>query len=66
MPMLHSCSFPSCETLTLSTYCFEHERVIRAHSDAERAQAADRDQAIARELDSLRYPPATQPGLSSS
>jgi hypothetical protein len=66
MPMLHSCSLPSCETLTLSTYCFEHERVIRARADAERAQVADRDQAIARESAGLRCPPATQHGLSSS
>ena len=50
MPMLHSCSFPGCETLTLSPYCFEHERVIRAELESERAQAAVRDEPLAREL----------------
>jgi hypothetical protein len=51
MPMLHSCSFAGCETFTLSTYCFEHERVIRAELEAERAtQAAARDEPLAREV----------------
>lgn len=38
MPMLHGCAFPGCETLTLSAYCFEHELLIRAEVEAERAQ----------------------------
>jgi hypothetical protein len=50
MPMLHSCSFPDCETFTLSTYCFEHERVIRSEIESERAQVASRDEPTAREL----------------
>lgn len=37
MPMLHGCSFPGCETLTLSAYCLEHELFIRAELEAERA-----------------------------
>ena len=50
MPMLHSCSFLGCETLTLSPYCFEHERLVRAEMESERAQAAVRDEPLAREL----------------
>ncbi len=50
MPMLHSCSFPSCDTLTLSPYCFDHEQVIRAEMEAERAQAAIRAEPLTREL----------------
>lgn len=40
MPMLHSCSFPGCETRTLSTYCLEHEVQVRAKMLAERVEAA--------------------------
>ncbi|HZT93726.1 MAG TPA: hypothetical protein VE985_04525 [Gaiellaceae bacterium] len=50
MPMLHGCAFPACETLTLSTYCFEHELVIRAELEAERTQLAARDEPTAREV----------------
>ena len=50
MPMLHSCSFTGCETLTLSTYCFEHERVVRSEVEAERGHIAARDEPTAREL----------------
>jgi hypothetical protein len=42
MPMLHGCAFPGCETFTLSTYCFEHELLIRAEVEAERSQHAAR------------------------
>jgi len=38
MPMLHSCGFQGCETFTLSTYCYEHEQLIRAEIQAERVQ----------------------------
>jgi hypothetical protein len=48
--MLHGCTFAGCETLTLSTYCFEHERVIRAEMEAERAQPVECDEAMAREV----------------
>jgi hypothetical protein len=49
MPMLHGCAFPGCETLTLSTYCFEHELFIRAEIEAERTQLAASDEPTARE-----------------
>jgi hypothetical protein len=55
MPMLHGCSFPGCDTLTLSTYCYEHELLVRAEIEAERAQIATRDQPVARELAALNF-----------
>ncbi|HEY8777121.1 MAG TPA: hypothetical protein VIM33_11665 [Gaiellaceae bacterium] len=61
MPMLHGCAFPDCETFTLSTYCFEHELVIRAEIEAERAHVAVRDEPTARELAEV-----AQPALSRS
>ncbi|HLX31684.1 MAG TPA: hypothetical protein VKR79_02825 [Gaiellaceae bacterium] len=36
MPMLHGCAFPGCATLTLSTYCVEHELLVRALKESER------------------------------
>lgn len=50
MPMLHSCSFLGCDTLTLSPYCFEHERIIRAELESERARAAVGDEPLARQI----------------
>jgi hypothetical protein len=44
MPMLHGCAFSGCETFTLGTYCFEHELLLRAELEAERAQLAARDE----------------------
>jgi len=41
MPMLHGCAFPGCSTFTLSTYCVEHELLVRAIKESERAHAAD-------------------------
>jgi hypothetical protein len=41
MPMLHGCAFPGCSTFTLSTYCVEHELLVRAVKESERARAAD-------------------------
>lgn len=41
MPMLHGCAFSGCSTFTLSTYCVEHELLVRAVKDSERAHAAD-------------------------
>jgi hypothetical protein len=41
MPMLHGCGFPGCSTFTLSTYCVEHELLVRAVKESERAHAAD-------------------------
>lgn len=37
MPMLHGCGFPGCSTFTLSTYCVEHELLVRAVKESERA-----------------------------
>lgn len=34
--MLHGCAFPDCSTLTLSTYCVEHELLVRAVKESER------------------------------
>lgn len=41
MPMLHGCAFPGCSTLTLSTYCVEHELLARAAKESERTHDAD-------------------------
>ena len=49
MPMLHGCAYAGCETFTLSTYCFEHESVIRAEIEAERVHVAARDEPTTRE-----------------
>jgi hypothetical protein len=43
MPMLHGCAFPGCSTFTLSTYCVEHELLVRALKESERAHAAAQD-----------------------
>lgn len=40
MPMLHGCGFPGCTTLTLSTYCVEHELLVRASKESERSHAS--------------------------
>jgi hypothetical protein len=39
--MLHGCAFPGCSTLTLSTYCVEHELLVRAVKESERAHTAE-------------------------
>jgi hypothetical protein len=49
MPMLHGCAFTDCETFTLSTYCFEHEQLIRSEIEAERAHLPARDEPTTRE-----------------
>jgi hypothetical protein len=36
MPMLHGCAYPGCSTFTLSTYCVEHELLVRAVKESER------------------------------
>ena len=41
MPMLHGCAFPGCGTLTLSTYCVEHELLFRAIKESERQHEHD-------------------------
>lgn len=50
MPMLHGCAFADCDTFTLSTYCFEHDQLIRSELEAERAQLAVRDEPTTREV----------------
>lgn len=42
--MLHGCAFPDCETLTLGAYCLEHELLVRAELEAERAQGSEHDE----------------------
>lgn len=39
MPMLHGCAFPGCSTFTLSTYCVEHELLVRALKESERTHS---------------------------
>jgi hypothetical protein len=39
MPMLHGCGFPGCSTFTLSTYCVEHELLVRAVKESERTHS---------------------------
>lgn len=60
MPMLHSCSFPGCETRTLSTYCLEHEVVTRTKMHAERLDAAGvrdaSDEPLSAELTEIARP----------
>lgn len=48
--MLHGCAFSDCDTFTLSTYCFEHEQLIRSELEAERARLPARDEPTTREL----------------
>jgi hypothetical protein len=43
MPMLHGCAFPGCSTFTLSTYCVEHELLVRAVKESERIHAPSHD-----------------------
>lgn len=66
MPMLHSCSFPGCATRTLGTYCWEHELLIRAEIEAERAEAAVRAEPVARDpatLEAATAQPGSTPAL---
>ena len=39
--MLHGCAYPGCTTFTLSTYCVEHELLVRAQKESERAHGHD-------------------------
>jgi hypothetical protein len=48
MPMLHGCAYPGCSTFTLSTYCVEHELLVRAVKESERGHVlAHEDAAVA-------------------
>jgi hypothetical protein len=44
MPMLHGCAFEGCSTFTLSTYCVEHELLVRALKESERAHRSPLDE----------------------
>jgi hypothetical protein len=62
MPMLHSCGFSGCDTRTLSTYCLEHEVIVRAKMLAEQMESADaRDEPLSAEVAEV-----TRPGLSAA
>lgn len=63
MPMLHGCAFPGCTTFTLSTYCVEHELLVRAVKETERVHAAhpladDADAALTAAADDEAQEPA--------
>lgn len=47
MPMLHGCAFPGCSTFTLSTYCVEHELLVRAMKESERGHPVAHEDATA-------------------
>jgi hypothetical protein len=52
MPMLHGCAFPGCSTFTLSTYCVEHELLVRALKESERTHAlSSLDEPLTAELE---------------
>jgi hypothetical protein len=54
MPMLHGCAVTGCGTLTLSTYCFEHEMSVRAEIESERAKHVGRGEPPAELADAPR------------
>lgn len=61
MPMLHGCAFPGCSTFTLSTYCVEHELMVRALKESERAHHADGERAEDAPLTAETQSEATEP-----
>jgi hypothetical protein len=61
MPMLHGCAFPGCSTFTLSTYCVEHELLVRALKESERAQHAEGERAEDAPLTAETQSEATEP-----
>jgi hypothetical protein len=61
MPMLHGCAFPGCSTFTLSTYCVEHELLVRALKESERAHHADGERAEDAPLTAETHSEATEP-----
>jgi tellurite resistance protein len=54
MPMLRSCCFPDCETLTLSPHCYEHEQLIGKLEADRRIRAVATDAPTAREIAEVR------------
>jgi hypothetical protein len=62
MPMLHGCAFPGCSTFTLSTYCVEHELLVRAVKESERANTiSPLDEPLTAELKNGDTDLATEP-----
>jgi hypothetical protein len=62
MPMLHGCAFPGCSTFTLSTYCVEHELLVRAVKESERAHPVSAlDEPMTAELQTGGTDLATEP-----
>ena len=61
MPMLHGCAFPGCSTFTLSTYCVEHELLVRALKESERSQHAEGERAEDAPLTAATQSEATEP-----
>jgi hypothetical protein len=61
MPMLHGCAFPGCSTFTLSTYCVEHELLVRALKESERAQHVEVERVEDAPLTAETQSEATQP-----
>jgi hypothetical protein len=65
MPMLHGCGFPGCSTFTLSTYCVEHELLVRALKESERTHAALDEQPEDAALSADPAAEATEPATLS-
>jgi hypothetical protein len=62
MPMLHGCAFPGCSTFTLSTYCVEHELLVRALKESERAHIlSPLDEPLTAELETADSDAAHEP-----
>jgi len=62
MPMLHGCAFPGCSTFTLSTYCVEHELLVRALKESERAHTLSAlDEPLTAELETDGAELASEP-----
>jgi hypothetical protein len=61
MPMLHGCAFPGCSTFTLSTYCVEHELLVRALKESERSHGVLGDRAEDAPLTAETQSEATEP-----
>jgi hypothetical protein len=62
MPMLHGCAFPGCSTFTLSTYCVEHELLVRAVKESERAHTVSSlDEPLTAELETAASDSVQEP-----
>jgi hypothetical protein len=62
MPMLHGCAFAGCSTFTLSTYCVEHELLVRAVKESERAHTVSSlDEPLTAELETAASDSVQEP-----